>query len=131
MTPDRLLSAIRAALDDTERLALAAGERSRNWRAIGTVAVDHDGESPFPIVYDEGYPTEDEAEHIARHDPAAVLRWVAAMREIVALYEFVTGHGSAVDHVRAMDMTTGAESALRDVVRALARGLGIDPEETP
>ncbi|HEX5995979.1 MAG TPA: hypothetical protein VFY84_12625 [Jiangellales bacterium] len=113
-SPDRLLSAIRAALDDTERLV---GEYE-TW--IGQRVAGHSYVLVTPPGWGPGEP----------FDRDTVLRLVAAMREIVALYEFVTGHGPAVDHVRAMDMTTGAESALRDVVRALAHGLGIDPEDT-
>lgn len=46
---------------------------------------------------------------------------VTAKRAIIDRYEFVSSHGPAVDHTRAMDMTTGAEAALRDVVRMLAQ----------
>jgi hypothetical protein len=36
------------------------------------------------VVFDEGSPTPDQAEHIARNDPARVLRRVKATRELVA-----------------------------------------------
>jgi hypothetical protein len=48
-----------------------------------------------------------------------VLAEVQAKRRIIDRYEFVTSHGPAVDHRRAMDMTTGAAAALRDVLRFL------------
>jgi hypothetical protein len=87
---DELVTWLNAALDDDERIAKAAGERSPNWHAneegYGAGAVEHDGKHYAPIVYDEGYPSEDEAEHIARHDPARVLAEVAAKRRILALH---------------------------------------------
>jgi hypothetical protein len=58
--------------------------------------------------------------HIARHDPARVLAEVEAKRRIIDRAEFVANHGPARDHVRALDMTTGASAALRDVLRLLA-----------
>jgi hypothetical protein len=58
--------------------------------------------------------------HIACWHPTRVLAECAAKRRIIERYQFVTGHGPAVDHVRAMDMTTGATGALQDVLRWLA-----------
>ena len=107
MTPEQLVAAVQVALDDTERIA-----RAMHTQTCGHDAVDAD------VACDCDW-------HVA-----AVLRRATADRDILALYEFVTSHGPAVDHIRAMDMTTGAESALLDVVRALARGLGIDPEDS-
>lgn len=63
---------------------------------------------------------DERAAHIARHDPARVLAEVAAKRRIIDRYEFVTNHGPAVDHVRALDMSTGARAALLDAVKMLA-----------
>jgi hypothetical protein len=40
-----------------------------------------------PVVYDESTPSHEEAEHIARHDPARVLRDIEAKREVVRLAE--------------------------------------------
>jgi hypothetical protein len=60
---------------------------------------------------------------------------VAAKRAIIERYQFLTSHGPAVDHTRAMDMTTGAISALRDVLRYLALPYadrdGYDPAWAP
>jgi hypothetical protein len=59
----------------------------------------------------------------------------AAKRAIIERYQFLTSHGPAVDHTRAMDMTTGAISALRDVLRYLALPYagwpGYDPAWAP
>lgn len=75
---------LRAALDETERIALAAGgigwRRSRWTQDEGRVETA-DGDI---VVYDEGVPSGDQAAHIVRHDPASVLRIVAAHRKILA-----------------------------------------------
>lgn len=39
------------------------------------------------VIYDEGGHDEDQARHIARHDPARVLRQTAALRTVVEAYE--------------------------------------------
>ncbi len=49
-----------------------------------------------------------------------VLAEVKAQRAIVERAQFVDDHGPAVDHVRALDMSTGAAAALRDVLSLLA-----------
>lgn len=56
----------------------------------------------------------------ARYSPERVLAEVDAKRRILDRAEFVAAHGPAVDHVRALDMTTGASAALRDALRLLA-----------
>lgn len=102
MTAD-LIDFLRARLADDERTAQAAAGRSMEWRSAedrgsvsgGPFAPCDCEEWELPctlsahathtIVYDEGYPHEDEAEHIARHDPARVLREVAAKRAIIEL----------------------------------------------
>lgn len=79
-----------ARLDEDEATAKDAGEESGPvWRRgteddMGIVVTDDVGEI---VVYDEGRPGEDEAEHIARHDPARVLREVEAGRELILLYK--------------------------------------------
>lgn len=77
-----LVEFLTARLDEDERIARAASERapwSHNaddyWMITGT-----DGDV---VVYDESAPTDAEAAHIARHDPACVLADVAAKRAIL------------------------------------------------
>lgn len=53
-------------------------------------------------------------------DPARVLREVEAKRRIIERAEFVDNHGPAIGHVRALDMTMAASSALGDVLQMLA-----------
>ena len=88
-----LLEFITARLDEDEATARAAGDG--RWR------VDHwlDPRSSCPTgcscrrvegldftVYDEGGHDEAQAAHIARHDPARVLREVEAKRALLALH---------------------------------------------
>lgn len=112
MTPTDLLSAIRAALDDTERKA-----RTMHARTCGHDAVDADA----PCYCDW---------HVA-----TVLRWVAAMRETVALHHSQPASGFDTDgwehHGYGCAVCYFADSYPCPTIRALARGLGIDPEETP
>jgi hypothetical protein len=80
---------LRARLDDDEQVAQAAG--GDRWALQGhpseTIAVYDSARDP--VVYDEGYPTDEQAEHIARHDPARVLAEVDAKRRILDEYALV------------------------------------------
>lgn len=96
----RIVEFLEARLDEDQAVATAAGNRASDWRSHngnvsggGKPYVDdwsddepstqYDGE--VTIVYDEGWPEDVEAAHIARHDPARVLREVAAKRGLVEL----------------------------------------------
>jgi hypothetical protein len=71
---DQIRTAVTARLET----ARAAGERSPNWRVAEDDGfrgkVEHDGKHYAPIIYDEGYPTDAEARHIAANDPAFTIR---------------------------------------------------------
>lgn len=94
MTDTAALAAwLRQQLDDDARIARAAGddEWSVQQHPSETVAVyDSHGSA---VVYDEGAPTEEQAAHIARHDPARVLRAVEAKRKIID--EWLENHDAA------------------------------------
>lgn len=84
---DRMLVWLREALDAAEVVARAACEGGEGrWqqadpdRMPGFITGDHEG---YHVAYDEGYPTLEQATHIALHDPAAVLRRIAADRKIL------------------------------------------------
>lgn len=71
MTVTDLVAFLRAALDDDERVAQAAARtRGTFWTPVGL-------QSTFDARVDD---------HIARHDPARVLREVAAKRAILDLH---------------------------------------------
>jgi Family of unknown function (DUF6221) len=86
--PATLVEFYAARLDEDEAAAKEAAEDSgaewsRNPEGLSGIVVAG-GEI---VVYDEGRPTEAEADHIARHDPVRVLREVAAKRAILAEYK--------------------------------------------
>lgn len=83
-----------ARLDEDEAVAQAACGNSDDpaVRAAGGrwALRDHPSNSAMirdengdVVVYNEGSPTDEEAFHIARHDPARVLRFVDAARAII------------------------------------------------
>lgn len=130
MTSDAL-SRLTAGLAADEAIALAASpnawrpdiwqnQHGREFLVVADVTIG----APAFAISDES-----NGEHIARQDPASTLRRVEAVRKVIARYEFVTSHGPAVDHTRAMDMTVGATAALRDVIEMLASAYPADETE--
>jgi hypothetical protein len=79
---------VRARLDEDEAAAKLAAREGGTWKQDDPDR--HPGAISSlggPVVYDEGSPDEYQAPHIARHDPARVLREVAAKRAIVERYQ--------------------------------------------
>lgn len=76
---DELLAFVRRCLDDDERVALEAGSPGRWAREALSCVVD--ATDSGLIVYGEGTPTPEQAEHIARWDPKRVLDEVEAKRQ--------------------------------------------------
>lgn len=76
-----------AALARAEETAKAASrDGAATWKTADhpsdtRAVIDDHGEA---VVYDEGWPSEDQADHIALHDPAAVLLLVAGAWQILA-----------------------------------------------
>ena len=127
---------LEARIAEDEAVAQDAGARAVEWRSSnGNVAgggkpyVDDwsedepstrfDGE--VTIVYDEGWPEDVEAAHIARHDPARILREVAAKRAVITqsreadeYYAHMSGNG------RIASMAAGNVNACAAILKALA-----------
>lgn len=98
-----LITWLRAQLDEDERVALAAKSNTGRWRwDHGFGAMCNDKECPYGVLMDVAEPDDvfagtvvmevhgydvteawQGADHIARHDPARVLREVAAKRAIL------------------------------------------------
>ena len=85
---DNLIARLKAGLDEDERVALEAKtgypglcyhDKTGRWGFDGIGVGDENGEA---VVEDHGSHPEI-TPHIARHDPARVLRWVKAAREIL------------------------------------------------
>ncbi|MCG5464206.1 DUF6221 family protein [Micromonospora sp. MED01] len=88
MTDDRV-AWLTAQLDDDERVARAAADCGPEWRfSEGAIYPSDVDRHPGALIHG-GYDYLDDqyGEHIARHDPARVLRRVAAGRKILAKYQ--------------------------------------------
>jgi Family of unknown function (DUF6221) len=117
-----LVAFLSARLDEDEGKARLAAREGGTWKqedperwpgrivSLGGV-----------VVYDELAPDDYQAEHIARHDPARVLREVEAKRAILELYE------AAVEH----DDTSLGVATLRTVVKTLAKVWREHPDYDP
>jgi hypothetical protein len=116
-----LVEFLRARAQDEEDGARAAADayHGLTWTSPGDGTVVGDSPHHVTIMYDEGSPLA-LADHIARHDPARVLADVEAKRAVLDRLEFVRDTSPPVAHVRALDMKTGADAALRDVAHFLA-----------
>lgn len=82
---DDLVRWLGEQFDEDERIADAArGQGDGRWHhdssyPNGYVYDEHNQ----PVVYDESTPSPEEAEHIAAHDPARVLREIEAKRKLL------------------------------------------------
>jgi hypothetical protein len=85
-----LVEFLRARLAEDEQVARYSGEPGQ-WDIGECVSTDEPGRTEWEIVTENGYvtartATNMRAAHIARHDPARVLREVEAKRQIVDAY---------------------------------------------
>ena len=111
---DELVRWLDEQFDEDERIARAArGHGEGRWR--------HDSSYPNgyvydegvqPVVYDESSPSPEEAEHIAVHDPARVLREIDAKRDLLRFAEGIHDHHET--------FTTGVASRLEKTLRLFA-----------
>lgn len=118
------IETFRQQLDETERLAKEA--RGEEWDLDAGFVFGAD--SADEIWSNIGSPTntgDAVGEHIARHDPAWALRWVAAAREILAQYERALK--GTKEHPDDFALK-GALLALHGAVRAL---MSVYPPEVP
>lgn len=115
---DDLRAFVAARLDEDEAAARAATEGP--WSFAG-----YDSADGWPIVANDEHEIvsrsgSDDAEHIARHDPARVLREVAAKRAVIRQYEDVREQArhpvSAENRMRARV----AEGELLEVLQHIA-----------
>lgn len=111
------------AIGETERAALAAAQQRPwvQWMPLSDprrlVAGDGKWWDVRPSI---DTATDEIAEHISRHDPAAVLRRCAADRRMVKLWQVFHEAGNA-----SAEMQTAADEFLRHI----AEGIGITDQE--
>lgn len=79
-----IVAFIRARLDDDERIARGATSGGP-WRVHGMAVRGLQSDGTDVMVIRHTWPQE--AEHIVRHDPARVLREVAAKRRVLARFD--------------------------------------------
>lgn len=135
---------LEARIAEDEAVAQDAGARALEWRSSnGSVSgggkpyvddwsedeplTQYDGE--VTIVYDEGWPEDVEAAHIARYDPARVLQEVAVKRAIVEQSREASeyyAHMKAFQHPTSL--ASGACGALGRVIRVLAAAYSEHPD---
>lgn len=121
---DDLVRWLTACLDEDERIARAAcGRLNGQWSHDSSIpngyVYDERGEA---VVYDESAPLPEEAEHIAAHDPARVLREIDADRRLLAEYERAANAYPADSRAYDYESETGRErtTVLEWVVRLRA-----------
>lgn len=138
-----LVDRLRAALDETERVARAAGAA---WTLEGErdeLLLDFGGHTTTAIgFYEDDALRPAEAAHIVRHDPASVLRMVAAHRKILnlhdpranldaaggerALQRFATAYYCPTCGGRDWDIEEIGDEPC-DTLKALAEAYGVEP----
>jgi len=126
-----LAAFLTARLEEDEAAARAAC--GNDWRPGGAAWIlrGHPSETQMirtdaglTVVYDEGSPSEDEAAHIARHDPARVLREVKAHHALVGAYSAVALNFARVDE-------TCCEYSTRTALEGACTGLAAIWEDHP
>lgn len=114
MSSTDLVQFLRARLAEDEQTARAA--HAPNWSTDGRTGLHYGVEDGWMT---DALTTAD-ADHIARHDPARVLRDINAKRDIVAQYEEAAS-GAASDDWLIRDTWRPALRILDPVLRALAQ----------
>jgi Family of unknown function (DUF6221) len=104
------------------------GEPAPDWTLTDEGEVESDAGK---IVFDEGAPTDAQAEHIACHDPARALREVEADRKLLAALEEAQPADPHNEQVDATSWRLALELAVR--IRASVYGThpGYRPEWKP
>ncbi len=128
--PDGLIAFLMARLDEDETAAKLAAREGCAWTqgdpGQGSCAITSLGGT---VVYDEGSPDEYQAAHIARHDPARVLREVEAKRAIVAAYEWTAARkadGGGIEN--NYNFRSGQVNALETAIQCLAAAWSDHPD---
>jgi hypothetical protein len=101
-----LVEFLEARVVEDEMMAIAATDGAADWHALYAYRDIKDGEGHYVVIADGLYPTVAQAAHIARHDPARILRQCEAIR--LAIAEFLR-----LDALGDLAGRSAAESALR------------------
>lgn len=99
---------LEARLAEDELTANAAIEVASDWHALYSYRDVKDGNGQYVVLADSRYPSVGQAAHIARHNPARVLRQCEAARAIIAEY-------LRLDALGDLAGLSAAESSLRQL----------------
>jgi len=75
---------LEARVAEDELTAQAAVDGSPSWRVFYDYRDVKDADGHYVVQADGSYPSAEQAAHIARHDPARVLRGCTAIRAVIA-----------------------------------------------
>jgi len=111
---------LEARLAEDEMTATAAIENAADWHALYTYRDIKDGDGHYVVLADSKYPTVGQAAHIARHDPARVLRQCEGARAVIA--EFLR-----LDALGDLPGRSATENALKQLASVHGEHPDFDP----
>ena len=118
-----LIERIRAVLDEDEQVAReAARQDGESWQTSDMGDWLTSGEHGHVMIGEEYGPGRRAIDHIARHDPARVLRQIAAHRKLLDFYQEADQWYNANRTAPAGEIT-----GLVRAIEFLAEALGITP----
>lgn len=79
-----LVEFLEARLAEDELMAAAATDGAAEWHVLYSYRDVRDDEGRYVVLADSRYPTVGQAAHIARHNPARILRQCEAARAVIA-----------------------------------------------
>ncbi|MGZ4615214.1 MAG: DUF6221 family protein [Actinomycetes bacterium] len=95
-----IIDFLEARLAEDELTATAAIEQSPEWRAFYDYRDVKDDTGVYVVAADTAHPTLEQAAHIARNDPARVLRDVESKTRMVARYRADLEDPDIADNVK-------------------------------
>jgi len=106
-----LVEFLEARLAEDELMAITAMDGAADWHAFYAYRDVKDGDGHYVVLADGQYPTIEQAAHIARHDPARILRQCEAARVVIAEFLRLEATGD-------LPGLAVAETALRQLASA-------------
>jgi hypothetical protein len=109
-----LVEFLEARLAEDELMANTAIEGAADWHVFYAYRDIKDGDGHYVVLADAQHPTVGQAAHIARHNPARVLRQCEAGRVVIAEYLRVEALGDEPGRLVAENALKALASAHRD-----------------
>ena len=103
-----LVEFLEARLAEDELMTNAATDGTADWHVFYAYRDIKDGDGHYVVLADGQYPTAEQAAHIARHNPARILRQCEAARVVIA--EFL-----GLEAIGDLPGSSVAESALKQL----------------